>query len=282
MAKPTIEAVSEETLPEFAAFLHAHMQYPRSTEGWIAGLRTSWGNKRPNYGFVLRDEGQIVGGIGAIYAERQVRGRPESFCNITSWCVLDSHRKFSMQLAMAVIGQPGYHFTDFSPTKVVGGALKFLNFKPIDEAVAVILNFPALPFPGKVVSKAGEIGLALEGRAKDVWQDHTGFPWLTHVLVGEPGAWCHVIYKRGTFKGLPCARVIYLSDPSVFERRFPRLAWHFLGRGIVSTHVERRWLSHPPGLFAVRTGFNAKLFLSPTLAAPDIDYLYSESVALDL
>ena len=35
----------------------------------------------------------------------------------------------------------------------------------------------------------------------------------------------------------------------------------------------------PPGC---DRGFNAKLFLSPTLSANEIDYLYSEAMALDL
>jgi hypothetical protein len=50
----------------------------------------------------------------------------------------------------------------------------------------------------------------------------------------------------------------------------------------MSTHVERRVLTKAPKLSAVRTGFNAKQFLSTTLAESDIDYLYSETVALDL
>ena len=51
---------------------------------------------------------------------------------------------------------------------------------------------------------------------------------------------------------------------------------------MASTHVEKRMLTAPPRLARLRTGFNPKQYLSPTLAASDIDYLYSESVALDL
>lgn len=282
MAKPSIEAITEETLPEFAGFLETHMPAKRSAKDWIAGLQNSWGGHRPNYGFLMRDAGVVVGGIGAYYAERIIRNKKESFCNITSWCVLDSHRKYSMQLAMSIVGQPGYHFTDFSPTKVVAGALQFLKFKSLDEGVAVIPNLPALPYPGQVLTDPGEIEKALSGTMAKVWRDHSGFPWLKHLIVGEPGNWCHVIYKPGRFKGMACASIIYVSDGNTFGKCLNRLAWHFFWRGMMTTHIERRMLVRLPRLAKVRTGFNAKQFLSQTLEPSDIDYLYSETVALDL
>lgn len=283
MAKPIIEPISLETLGEFALFLDGHMGQHHTIDEWVRGLKTSWTNvDRPNFGFMMRDGGQIVGGIGAIYARRIIRGQIERFCNITSWCVLDAYRKYSMQLAMAMLAQPGYHFTDFSPTKVVGGVLQFLKFKPLDDAVVVIANLPLPPWHGRLVTDSGVAERALTGAAGEIWRDHAGFPWLKQVLVGDTGRWCHVIYKRDTFKGLPSARIVYLSDASAFERCLGRLAVHFLRLGMVSTHVERRFLARVPRLSKVRSGFNQKVYLSATLNDGDIDYLYSESVALDL
>ena len=102
------------------------------------------------------------------------------------------------------------------------------------------------------------------------------------MLVGDGRRWCHVIYKRATFKGLPAAKVLYLGDGALFVRHFRRLAGHFLARGLVSTHVECRFLPEVPQPHAIRAGFNAKVYLSNTLSDDDIDYLYSESMALDL
>lgn len=282
MTKPIIEAIRAETLPEFAAFLSANMGQNRNAEEWENGLNTSWCHDRPNYGFFLRDNGRIVGGIGAIYSQRRIRGTIEKFCNITSWCVLDSYRKWSMPLAMAVVSQPGYHFTDFSPTKVVGGVLRFLKFKPLDEAVVVIPNgiFPQLR--GTILSTPARIAETLTGPALQAWEDHLKFPWLEHVVVGQPGNWCHLIYKRDRLKSLPSARILYRSHPAILQLYLPRLAWHLLCRGLFTTQIERRFLADPPPVSKMRTGFNPKLYLSSTLEDEDIDYLYSESVALDL
>ena len=282
MAQPAIEPVSAETLPEFAQFLHANLTQTRSPVAWVEGLSKSWGMTPPNHGFILRDEGKIVGGIGAYYAERKIKGQCERTCNITSWCVLDAYRKQSMRLAMTLVGQKGFHYTDFSPTKVVGGVLQFLKFRPLDDRQAVIANLPWPAFGSTLLSQPDDIENMLQGDVLKIYRDHAVFPWLKHVLIGAPNHWCHVIYKLDRYRGLPSAHIYYLSDPANFERHYRRLSRHFFLRGIASTHVECRFLSQQPWPSKIRSGFNAKVYLSPTLSDSDIDYLYSETMALDL
>jgi len=286
MARATIEPITDATLPEVAALLHENLDRNRPTDDWIAALKTHWGGERPNFGFLLRSDARVVGAICAFYAQRAIGGRIERTCNITSWCVLDEFRNQSMRLAMAVTGQQGWHFTDFSPTAVVGGVLRFLKFKPLDERQAVILNLP-LPRPdSRLLRRQRDIEAALERfgteEQRRAYRDHVAFSWLNHLLVGTGNRWCHVIYKRTAFKGVPAARVIYLSDGETFIRHFGRLATHLLLRAIVSTHVECRFLPRQPWPSAIRSGFNAKLYLSESLRDNDIDYLYSETMALDI
>lgn len=283
MARPTIEPVTDANLPEFANFLNRHLYSGRSPSEWEAALKVDFGLERSNHGFIMRDGGAIVGGIGAIYAAREIAGRTLRFCNITSWCVLDDYRKQSMRLAMAVIGQPGYCFTDFSPTSVVGGVLRFLKFKPIDERQTVILNLP-LPSPGsRLLHRAEEIDAALTGLALQIYRDHVRFPWLEHVLLrAGDGDWCHVIYKRRRFKGMSSAHVLHVSDREMFARALRCFCTHLLGRGIVSTHVETRDLRRSVWPSRIRSGFNAKLYLDETLEPDQVDYLYSETMSMDL
>lgn len=284
MPRPTIEPVTPALLPKFARFLHENLQRDRSPQQWEEGLRQGWAAEAPNHGFALLDGGEIVGGIGAFYADRTLAGRAEKFCNITSWCVLDAYRQQSMRLAMAVINQPGgYTFTDFSPTKVVGSTLKFFKFQELDERVSVYANLPVPWAPGRVLTQLDEIGKALgEGQMLQAFRDHAAFAWLHQLLLGEPGHWCHVIYKRRSFKGLPSAHLLHLSDGSRFSRYARRLGTHLLARGMASTHVEVRMIDSAPWPTRVRSGFNRKVYLSSTVAASEIDYLYSETVALDL
>jgi len=282
MKKAVIEPILGDALPEVAAFLHEHLAPGRSVAQWQTGLETHWHGERPNHGFLLRAEGRVVGTICAFYAERAIGGRAVKLCNITSWCVLEDYRKLSMKLAMAVVQQPGWHFTDFSPTAVVGGVLRFLKFRPLPEAQAVIFNVPGLSLAARVVTDPKAIELALDGEALLIYRDHRRFPWLRHALVGSPSGWCHVIYKTFTFKGLPAAQVLYLGSVPLFRRHLGRWCTHMLMKGIVTTHVECRFLPDRPWHSAVRTGFNAKVHQGHALADEEIDYLYSETMALDL
>jgi hypothetical protein len=283
MARPLIEPVSAETLGEFAAFLHEHLNPDRSIEDWVKALSHHWGEQpRPNHGFVLRDDGRIVGGIGALYASRSIQGRLHKTCNITSWCVLDDYRKQSMRLAMALTDQPGWDYTDFSPTEVVGGVLRFLKFTPLDERQTVLLPLPWLLAEGQSHSRPQAIESRLAGEALQHYRDHKDFPWLRHLVVGSGPDWCHVIYKRVDFKGLPAACIWHASRPELLERYWRRLANALLWRGFASIHIETR--RAPAGLWPtrVRSGFNAKVYRSSTLLPGEIDYLYSESMAMDL
>jgi len=122
----------------------------------------------------------------------------------------------------------------------------------------------------------------LQDDALQIYRDHQAFPWLHHVLIGTPDAWCHVIYKRRVFKRLPSAAVLHISNRGAFAAGWRRLSSHLLSRGCISTQMERRMIDPIPWPSAVRSGFNAKLYQSATLRADQIDYLYSEAMALDL
>lgn len=91
-----------------------------------------------------------------------------------------------------------------------------------------------------------------------------------------------MIYKRRRYKGLGSASVLHVGNKSVLNKGWHRLARHWLSRGLPICQVECRLLDHLPQPSALRSGFNAKVFLSSTLRAEQIDCLYSESVALDL
>jgi hypothetical protein len=82
MNQPSLEPIRDPDLTGFCQFLVENLSQQRTAEEWARAFLHDWGVKKPNNGFLLRDDGQIVGGIGAIYAERLIRGKAEKFCNI--------------------------------------------------------------------------------------------------------------------------------------------------------------------------------------------------------
>jgi hypothetical protein len=286
MILPTLEPIRDEDLPEFCRFLRENLSRARSAEEWAKAFAQDWCPSKPNNGFLIRHQGRIVGGIGAIYAERPVRGRLERFCNITSWCVLDAFRAQSMRLAMAVAAQPGFHFTDLTPTEVVSKTLQFLKFKPMNERHAI---WPNLPWPLvrlggiRVLSDPAEIGRLLAPDDAKAYRDHRHLPWLRHLAVGLTDAWCYVVWKRTRLKGITGAIIIALSDAELFLRYRMALGSYLLvHHGLLYTRVESRLLPRLPTLCIELSGYRSKVFRSDTLTAADMSNLYSELVALDL
>ncbi|MEA2079339.1 MAG: hypothetical protein U9P00_05695, partial [Pseudomonadota bacterium] len=73
MSKPSVEPIKDEELLDFCRFLTENLSHERSAEDWAEAFRQDWGVEKPNNGFLIRVDGQIVGGIGAIYAQRLIQ-----------------------------------------------------------------------------------------------------------------------------------------------------------------------------------------------------------------
>ncbi|TMG97347.1 MAG: hypothetical protein E6H69_13085 [Betaproteobacteria bacterium] len=200
--------------------------------------------------------------------------------------MLDAFRAQSMRLAMAVAAQPGFHFTDLTPTEVVSKTLQFLKFKPMNERHAI---WPNLPWPLvrlggiRVLSDPAQIGPLLAPDDAKAYRDHRHLPWLRHLAVGVTDAWCYVVWKRTRLKGITGAVIIALSDAELFLRYRMALGSYLLvHHGLLYTHVESRLLPRLPALSIELLGYRSKVFRSDTLTAADMSNLYSELVALDL
>jgi hypothetical protein len=286
MKQPTLEPIRDSDLTDFCQFLVENLSRQRTADEWASAFLQEWGVEKSNNGFLLRDDNQIVGGIGAIYAERLIRGKPERFCNITSWCVLDRYRSQSMRLAIALTSQPGFHFTDLTPTEVVSKMLQFLKFKPMNERQAVWPN-PPWPFSllagVRVITESDTIEQVLSPEDARVYLEHKHLPWLNHLAVGRPGNFCHVVYKRTRLKGLPGAFILSFSKPEQLIKYRFALGNHLLFRkGLVFAKVESRLLARVPKSSIELTGFRNKVFRSDTLSEADISNLYTEIVALNI
>lgn len=286
-ALPPIEPLTEESLPDFCSFLHANLSADKTPQQWLAGFHVPWECRRPNYGFVIRDpNGAIVGGLGAIYSRQTIAGKPYDFCNLTSWCVTEPYRSQSMRLAMALTSQPDFEITNFSPTKVVASVLRFLNFQELDERVTFFPNLPAGPgwlSGAKIVSNRELLPSRLRGELAKVYSHHAGYPWLRFLLLEAGGRQCLVVFKAVNVKSVRGAKILYASDRSLYREHLRAVSSALLLRfGLLFTQIESRFLARKVGFAKEVGGFNRKLFLSKTLTANDIDYIYSESTCFDL
>ncbi len=284
---PHISAILPEHLPEVGAFLHENLNRRFSAERWIASLTHRWAAVAPNHGMQLRDGERLVGVFCAIYADQVIDGREERFCNPHSWCVLESHRHHSIGLILRLIRQPGYHFTMFTPNPKVTEVFRGLKFKDLDTRLLVYPNLPslsALAGDAFVATKPTQIAAKLRGTALAEYEAHRSIPWLRFAAFGRGNEACLAIYKPVKLKRLPCAWLMHVSDPALFERHGAVLRQYLLLRqGFASTRIEQRWLpgNAKPLAYAMQRR-QPKLYLSKTLGDAQIRDIYSELMSLDV
>ncbi len=250
-------------------------------------MRPRWGEPQPNHGFLLEDRGSIVGAYLALYATRLVDGRREPFCNLAAWCVLPTHRHQGLRLLRALLAQPGYHFTDLSPSGNVVELNRRLRFEALDTTTALV---PNLPFPRlprgeaiRLISEPRGVLDRLGDHERVLYEDHIGAAAAHHLVLARGPDTCYVVFRRDRRKDLPLfASLLYVSNPSLFEAGQRLVYRHLLLRHrIPFTLVELRVSrSRRPRLARMLRSPRPKMYRSPTLAADQIDYLYSELVCV--
>jgi hypothetical protein len=270
--------------PRVGTFLHTHLNPRVTADAWAEAMHVPWAVEQPNAGFMLLDEaGEIVGAHLAFYARRTIDGREEAFCNLGAWCVLEEHRFHSLRLLKALLAQPGYTFTDLSPSGNVVKVNERLKFAALDTATALVPNlpYPALRRRPRVVTDPARIEAILTGEDLRLYRDHQAAAAARHVVLVDGAEHCYVVYRRDRRRNLPLfATLLHVSNDAVYRRTAPALARHLLRRGALATLAEERVTAHRPRLARRLATPRRKMFKSPHLAPRQIDYFYSELVCV--
>lgn len=270
-------------LPEVARFLHDELD-PRVPAGrWAAQIVPTWAVDQPNYGFLLRCRGQVVGAHLAYYCERPINGVPQRFCNLAAWCVAEPYRSHGVRLLRALLRQQGYHFTDLSPSQAVRALNERLGFAPLDTSTVVVANL-GLPVRARgvqIVSDRRRIEQLLRGEALALYRDHAGAAAVRHAVILRGAKTCHVMYRRVRRKNLPLfAALVYVGDRELFRAAVPQFLRHLLLRHglpavLIEAHVAGSGFARPM-VVCRPVSERPKMYRSDTLAPAQIDYLYSE------
>ena len=275
-----VRPILDPDVPEVALFLHDNLDSRGEIGRWVAAMSPSWAFPQPNHGFMLVDGDRITGVYLALYSERVIRGQRVSMCNLAAWCVLPTHRHHGLRLLRALLRQEGYHFTDLSPSGNVVPLNARLGFTELDTATALTPNLPWPPMSHDVqlVIDPDEIPRHLSGRDLEIHRDHVRAAAARHLVVVRGDETCYVVFRRDRRKGLALfASFLYVGNPTLFRTTARHVRRYLLlRRRIPFTLSELRIVGSRPRLSIMLSSTRPKMYRSPTLAAGDIDYLYSE------
>ena len=248
-------------------------------------MRPPWDYPQPNHGFLLEDDGRVVGAYLALYSERTIDGRREQVCNLAAWCVLPSHRHHSVRLLRALLGQTGYHFTDLSPSGNVVPLNRRLRFEMLDTTTAVVPNVPRLSVSRSVrlISDPIEIAAKLNGRDLELYRDHSDAVAARHLVIVRGEETCYLMYRRDRRKRLPLfASFVHVGNPALLQATEGHLRrFLLLHHAIPFTLAELRVVGYRPRLSIMLRSPRPKMYRSPTLRPDQVDYLYSELACVE-
>ena len=272
--------ITHADLSAVGVFLHCNLNERVPASAWEEAVLASSKSPPPNHGFMLRSGNDIVGVYLAFYSERDIDGQVLKICNLAAWCVIDDYRSQGLRLARALLAQPGYEFTDLSPSGNVVALNRRMKFRELDTATDLVLNLP-LPLWSRgthIESRPDKIAGLLVGRDLELFRDHRGSAAARHFVVVRGADRCYVMFRRDRRRQLPLfASLLYVSNPEVFRLSARIIHRHLLVRHLVpATLVERRLVgASPRPAFALRSP-RPKMFRSNTLEPDQVDYLYSE------
>jgi hypothetical protein len=280
--KATVAPITSADLEDVGAFMSARLNPKVPPSAWAGALEVPWPVEAPNHGYHLRDRaGDVVGAYLAYYSRREVAGELVDVCNLGAWCVAEEHRFAGVRLLTTLLAQPGYHFTDLSPSGNVVPLNRKMRFVELDTTADLVPHVPRR-CRCRVSFSPERLHGVLAGRDRELWHDHRRAAAARHAVISTDTGQCYVMFRKDTRRGVRAfASVLHVGDPEVFREHARCLGRGLLRQGCVATLVERRLSGGTPRGGRPLQQNRPKMFRSATWTPTDVDYLYSELTCLE-
>jgi len=240
-------------------------------------------------GFVLLDQGKVVGFLGLIFSNRLIENKVQKFCNMTSWIIKKEYQRKGLghMLFLEVIKLKEYTITILPPAPQTVGMFKKYGFKELEDSFRLVLPIPAMhSFSDScsVVLEQEVVRNNLNCEELKIYNDHLICKCM-HILIKAGQEGCYVIARRVVRKGVLFAEIHYLSNLPLFLKYIDQIKIKLsLGLKVWGLVIEERLLQgHKIKYSITRKLPRPKLFKSSLLDKDKItDNLYTELLILNL
>ncbi|MBF0381184.1 MAG: hypothetical protein HQL69_09210 [Magnetococcales bacterium] len=284
--KVQINPITAEDMDEVGSFLHTHFNPRWNVEEWKKLFLSGWDSSQSDMGRVARVGEEVVGVIGALYSNRVINGRKESFCNIHSWVTLESHRTASLQLLMALITDGSRHYINVTANQKAYQSSRFVKFKVLESHFHAFPNTPSvtglLNFACKIIKTPQTVKEALDHLAPGVYDDFAQTSNLQQWLLQKNGQSLHLVFRKTTWKSWSCAQIVRADPIELLQSWLPVIKTNMFFNKIAYTTVDSRFLGGKKQPFMQSSQYPVPLiYLSNHLQPQQIDNGYTDRVILD-
>lgn len=282
-----VEPATPEMFTEIAPLFEGFNNPKITRSQWRSLFEYPWPCADAARGFVLRDGERCAGFFGTVWSEREIGGRRERLCNLTSWITLPEYRHHSLLLLKAVLALEDCTITCHSPAPQLYPIYKKFGFRDLETKLRIILPWPSLPprigMGARVFSDPDQIAPRLGESEGAILAAHR-VPGCGHLLIETRSGSCYVVFTRTRGRKRSFSHLHYIGSPAVFVRHLDRVKLHLLALNRTPLMmIDARLVAgvEIPHSREVPLGV-AHVFRSPTLAPGQIDNLYSELILLGL
>ena len=92
MSRAKVRPAVASDIETVCRLLHEQMNRRLLPERWRRITSYGWLEDKPDFGRVVDDGGRIVGFVGSVYADREIRGRRERVVSMSSWYLDKAYR----------------------------------------------------------------------------------------------------------------------------------------------------------------------------------------------
>lgn len=286
----TVRPATAADIPGMIELLHGKMNPRISPERWMRLFKCKWMPDPPDYGRVVEIDGQILGCVAAVYADRTVNGRRERIVNPAAWYLDKSQRRrggglgatYGVRLLSDLVRNPDWHYHINTSSSLTPNLLYRMGFVELDTSKYVWQAKASTDIHVALEASGAAVNDLLTPHERQLIDDHSGLHVHPHVF-SYPGGRAMVIVgdtiKTGGVRWLD---VLYVSDIKFLARWGQQVANLLLIEGRTMFAADTRFCSHAP------EGAERQLLKVPRFAKTSglppvaFDHLYTEVVLMNL
>jgi len=190
-------------------------------------------DKFPKYGYVLDNEGTLVGVVLLISTALMINGESRVRCNASSWYVMPEFRAFGSILSMRLLKHKQATIYNVSPAPNTWTILAKQGFVPFANgrciAAPLLSRTSGMPIRVRQIAADEPAGADLAAYEITILRDHQGYGCLSLICEFEGVRRPFVFGRQRRYGFLPVAHLVYCRAFDEFVR-FAGAIGHCLAR----------------------------------------------------
>lgn len=275
--KPATAEMFEQV---YSTLLHPHDPEVPKDRWWNIFSQTWNDGGNGHVGYVLEDEGEIVGFLGLLFSERYIAGSVEPFANVTSW-IARNGRGRGATLLFPLRDLRSHTITNLTSSPEAYRVFRRFGFEVLDTHYRIIPTVqPRRSRRWSVTEDESEIVGVLGENDLRVYHDHA--PYVRQLVAADSSRYCYLVYSTVRRRGIPVAKIHHFGDAGAADAALPDIGrFLFRTHGILALDCDARLVGRMEESWSIRRKLAVpRLYRSGSVAPEEISELYSELVFL--